>query len=272
MRRQIIQGAHGAIEVLCRRGAGEMSLFLHGIGATASGWEELIKRLSGRRVAWNAPGYGASSPLNSAAELLRQYVDSLITVLDGLGEERVHVVGHSWGTLLAASLASDFPQRVRSLALLNPTPGYASLPPEKRNALLTSRLCALAEVSPMGVAQRSAASLVSPHASPELLEVARELAAGITEQGMRDATRVLFATDLLKILQGGWAGPMLVLTGDDDSIGGSDLARAIERRLPGVRHVAVARCGHFALLESPDLAAAELRSLWNGCPTASSQQ
>lgn len=269
MRQQIIQGAHGAIEVLCRGGTGETSLFLHGIGATASGWEELIKRLPGRCAAWNAPGYGASSPLNSTAEL-RQYVDSLVTVLDGLGEERVHVVGHSWGTLLAASLASDFPQRVRSLALLNPTPGYASLPSEQCNALLATRLNMLGEVGPTGVAQRSAPSLVSPHASPELLEVARELAAGITEQGMRDATRVLFATDLLKILQSGWPGPMLVLTGDDDSIGGSDLAPAIERRLHGVRHVSVARCGHLAPLESPDLAATELCRLWNSCPTASS--
>ena len=269
MRRQIIQGAHGTIEVLCRGGTGETSLFLHGIGATASGWDELIKGLPGRRVAWNAPGYGASSPLNSAAEL-HQYVDSLATVLDGLGEERVHVVGHSWGTLLAASLASDFPQRVRSLALLNPTPGYASLPTEQRNALLASRLSMLGELGPAGVARRSAPSLVSPHASPELLEAARELAAGITEQGMRDATRVLFATDLLKILQSGWEGPMLVLTGDDDSIGGSDLAPEIERRLRGVRHVAVARCGHLAPLESPGLTATELCRLWNSCPTESS--
>jgi pimeloyl-ACP methyl ester carboxylesterase len=240
-------------------------LFIHGIGATASSWKALIKYLPGRCVAWNAPGYGGSSPLGTSADL-HQYVDALSAVLRSLGEEQVHIVGHSWGTLLAARLANDFPQRVRSLALLNPTSGYASLPLEQRNALLAARLSPIEEMGPAAIARSVAPKLVSPRAPSELLAAVRELGVGITEAGMRDATQLLFASDLLQIMQHVGPSPMLMLTGDDDAVTGCEIALAMGRRFPAIRHVSVAQCGHLAPLEVPERTAVELGRLWNSCP------
>lgn len=266
MRRQCVHGEYGTIELLSRDGVGGATLFLHGIGSTAASWDDLIRRLPGRCVAWNAPGYGASTPLGGTAGL-HQYVDALDAAMRTLGEDPIHVVGHSWGTLLAASLASNFPQRVRSLALLNPTPGYASMSAAQQHALLCERLGKIRDMGPDGLARSAASSLISPSATPLLLKVVQELGTDITEQGMCDAVRMLIAADLLQILDRlvEMPMPMLVLTGDEDRITGSDLASSILCRFPMATSISLARCGHLAPLEAPERTAAALESLWSSC-------
>ena len=73
-------------------------------------------------------------------------IEELGSVLDGLSLARVHLLGHSWGTLIAAEYALQAPERLVSLVLANPTlslPRYAAgtaglraaLPPEVRATL-----------------------------------------------------------------------------------------------------------------------------------------
>ena len=44
----------------------------------------------------------------------------LSAVLDRLGVDRVILVGHSWGGLLALTFALDYPQRVAGLVVVAP--------------------------------------------------------------------------------------------------------------------------------------------------------
>jgi pimeloyl-ACP methyl ester carboxylesterase len=95
-------------------------LYLHGGGLTLQ-WLPLYEHLSRRFdvVVPEHPGFGDTPMpewLRSVDDLVLHY-DALI---DTLGLDRVHLVGHSIGGWIAACLAITYPRRFASLTLINP--------------------------------------------------------------------------------------------------------------------------------------------------------
>jgi len=94
-------------------------LLVHGFGADLNTWMFTQPALAaGRRVvALDLPGHGGSAKEVGAGD-----VESLIDAAEGalgpLGLERVHLVGHSMGGAIAASLALRRPEHVASLTLI----------------------------------------------------------------------------------------------------------------------------------------------------------
>lgn len=104
------------------RGQGEPVVLVHSGGFSARQWRKLSEQLSSthRALAPDLLGYGASSPWPLGVPFhLRQDLAALETLLDDLGGA-AHLVGHSYGGLLALKLALSSPQKVRSLALFEP--------------------------------------------------------------------------------------------------------------------------------------------------------
>ncbi|HMJ55688.1 MAG TPA: alpha/beta hydrolase [Polyangiaceae bacterium] len=104
------------------RGEGEPVVLLHSGGFSARQWRKLVDVLSvTHRVSTpDLLGYGASSPWPvGAAFHPRQDLAALEALLDGLAAP-AHVVGHSYGGLLALKLALSRPRAVHSLALFEP--------------------------------------------------------------------------------------------------------------------------------------------------------
>ena len=80
-------------------GEGETVLFLHGLGMTRTGWDAVMQPLAQdyRCVAWDMPGYGASSPLEDfSLEAAADAAASLIAECGGTA----HVVGLSMGGMV----------------------------------------------------------------------------------------------------------------------------------------------------------------------------
>lgn len=108
-----------------RTGAGPPILLLHALAASWRWWRPTLPHLDpGRELLLpDRPGFGASPgfPLAPAAE-----ARLLAEALEQIGVYRMHVVGHSMGGTVAAELAARYPQRVKSLALIDsagwPTP------------------------------------------------------------------------------------------------------------------------------------------------------
>ena len=100
-------------------GDGVPALLVHGFGADLNTWMFTQPTLAaGRRaVALDLPGHGGSDKEVGAGD-----VESLTDALEGafgaLGVEQVHLVGHSMGGAIAASLAVRRPERVASLTLI----------------------------------------------------------------------------------------------------------------------------------------------------------
>jgi pimeloyl-ACP methyl ester carboxylesterase len=97
-------------------------LLVHSGGFTARQWRKLSERLASTHavLAPDLIGYGASGPWPVGAPFhFRQDVDALAARLASLAGP-AHVVGHSYGGLLALQLALAHPSQVRSLALYEP--------------------------------------------------------------------------------------------------------------------------------------------------------
>lgn len=98
-------------------------LLLHGFPECWYGWEPVSRRLAdaGYRVLIpDQRGYNASGkPSGVGAYRLPTLAADAAGLLDAVGVDTAHVVGHDWGAAVAWWLALDHPGRVRTLAALN---------------------------------------------------------------------------------------------------------------------------------------------------------
>ncbi len=101
------------------RGNGPPVLLIQGTGVAGSGWAPQITGLSEdfRCLSFDNRGIGQST-IDSQVLTIEQMANDAKALMDTVGWESAHIVGHSMGGLIAQQLAFDVPKRVRSLALL----------------------------------------------------------------------------------------------------------------------------------------------------------
>jgi pimeloyl-ACP methyl ester carboxylesterase len=101
-------------------GAGEPTLLIHG-AHLADAMAPLVTTaaLEGcRMIRYHRRGYAGSS--HPAPVSIADHADDAAALVEYLGYDRVHVIAHSSGAVVALELAARYPRRVRSLALLEP--------------------------------------------------------------------------------------------------------------------------------------------------------
>jgi pimeloyl-ACP methyl ester carboxylesterase len=104
-------------------GEGRPVVLLHGFPDSSRLWRHQIAALSDAGFKVIAPdlrGYGGSDkPAEIEAYSILFLAGDVIGVLDHLGVERAHVVGHDWGAALAWAFAAVVPDRVDHLVTLS---------------------------------------------------------------------------------------------------------------------------------------------------------
>lgn len=115
------------------RGKGPTLLLLNGLGLSSEAWEPQMAALSDtlRLLAPDNRGSGRSE-LGGGPCTIADMAGDVISLLDALGLDRVHVLGLSMGGLIAQELALRHPKRVRSLILVATA---ARLPPMTRHVI-----------------------------------------------------------------------------------------------------------------------------------------
>ena len=253
-----------------REGAGEPVLVVHGGPVLDHGYLveplrplagefELIfydQRLSGR----------SAGTVDSASVRLDTFVADIEGVRTALDLGRVHLVGHSWGGLLAAKYATVHADRLRSLVLLSPLPPTAALWREEQRA--QGAAIEPADTAGMG-ALRSSGRLVEgePAAIETLLKlsfrgqlhdpaVADSLAFHIPDDYMERSRQLgymagdLAAYDLRSDLSGVDV-PTLLVYGREE-VGATIGRDAFVASIPHTTAVAIPDAGHFPFIERPD--------------------
>jgi pimeloyl-ACP methyl ester carboxylesterase len=111
-------------------GEGDVVLFLHGF---PSFWYSLIRPMQAlkrqyRVVAIDGIGKGKSDvPKDLEDYELKNMVEHIHGLIDHLGVEKVHVVGHDWGHALAFALAQRYPERIKSVVGMSAPPATVML-------------------------------------------------------------------------------------------------------------------------------------------------
>ncbi|HEV8216822.1 MAG TPA: alpha/beta hydrolase [Gemmatimonadaceae bacterium] len=104
---------------------GQPLLMLHGWGASAYSFRHAFDRLGRhglRVIAADLRGFGLSDkPAAAGAYSLANYREDVDQLLDALGLDRAHLVGHSMGGGVALQYALARPERVHMLSLVSPT-------------------------------------------------------------------------------------------------------------------------------------------------------
>ncbi len=73
-----------------------------------------------RVILVDSPGHGESQRL-TAPFTFEECTQCIVDVLDGLGIERTHFVGNSWGGMIGGTFAATHPDRVGRAVLMNAT-------------------------------------------------------------------------------------------------------------------------------------------------------
>ena len=231
-------------------------VLLHGIGSASGSWQAQLDWAQDRSdvglLAWDAPGYGSSSPVAPAQPQAEDYAQRLWAWLDGLGERRptkpLVLVGHSLGALMAARAALLRPHQVQRLLLLSPARGYGDAPAAERERMVAGRLNNLQQLGPAGMAQARASAMLSPQATPAMVEQVRRTMAAIDPAGYTQAVHLLAQGRLLHDLSQ-LRIPVTVASGEVDSITPPQACDEVAAAA-GVQRLSLGAVGHACAVEA----------------------
>ena len=229
---------------------GPLLLCLHGIGSSSAAFAPQLTGLSpyARVVAWDAPGY-AKSPDPEGPLDLDGFADAAADVIRSYGSA-AHVLGVSWGGVIAVRLAIRHPELVASLVLADSSAGSGT--DEDKAAGMRARAEELAALGPRAFAERRGPRLVSDLAPPALVErVVDTMAGAVRLPGYGYAAEVMAGADLRPELPRVTA-PSLVVCGDRDTVTGVEASQVLAGGLHKTAYVIVKDAGHLANQEQPE--------------------
>lgn len=226
----------------------ELVLLLHGVGSSASTWNELLPLLNpGFTVIapdYRGHGYSEAPPV---PYVIDDYVTDVLRLLDELGVAAAHIVGFSIGAVIAEAVALAAPERISSLVLLN-TIGDRT---EEERVRALARLEVIRSTDPAEVAVTSAARWFTPafiESNPEL--VAGEVGiVSVTDHVPYAASyEVLATTEIIDQLSA-IDLPTLIVTGENDVGSTPRMSRAVHEKIARSQMVVVDDLQHYLHIE-----------------------
>ena len=102
---------------------GDVVVLLHGYPETKESWDKIMPAIAGagyRVLALDQRGYSPRArPRGRWAYRSSELVADVMALADAAGTIRFHLVGHDWGGAVAWSVATQHPDRIRSLTVLS---------------------------------------------------------------------------------------------------------------------------------------------------------
>jgi len=242
----------GGVPVAYRRaGRGPALVLLHGFTHDSRVWRPQLEELSDQFtiIAWDAPGAG-QSPDPPETFGISNWAHCLAGLLDAIEIKRAHIIGLSWGGLLAQELYRHHAERILSLVLADTYAGWKGslpdpIPKERLEACLRD-----ASLPPRDFVARYLPGMFGD-TPPEQAQV--ELARIMSDfhpfgfRLMATALALADTRDLLPNIR----VPTLLVWGDADKRSPLNVADQIHNAIPGARLAVIPGAGHVSNLEAP---------------------
>jgi proline iminopeptidase len=252
-------------------GSGPRLVCLPGGPGRAGAYLEDLAGLTEERtvVLLDTRGTGHSElPAEPSTMRFDRLADDVEALRQHLGEERLDLLGHSAGCLVAQAYAAAHPDRLRSLVLVTPSDRLqggkrgdvadirASRSDEPWYAEAAEAQAALADAPP--VQQQALVRATRPFYYGRWDERTQAHAATADRQSSKRAELGFGAgidevdvPDLLATLSG-LDVPVLVVGGDRDALTGVESVRTVAAAFPSATSVVLPRAGHFPWVDEPE--------------------
>jgi pimeloyl-ACP methyl ester carboxylesterase len=247
-----------------RAGDGPALVLLHGFSYDLRAWRTQTEAFSDQFtvIAWDAPGAGRSSDPPETFGI-SDWADCLAAFLADIEVEEAHVLGLSWGGILAQEFYRRHPGRVLSLILADTYAGWKGslpdpIPQERLEACLRDAL-----LPPTQFVSKYLPGMFSEASSDE---VRNEAASGMFEfhpAGFRLMAKASADTDTRDLLPN-IRVPTLLIWGEDDARSPITVAHQFHKAIPGSKLAIIPGAGHVSNMEQPELFNAEVRSFCLG--------
>jgi pimeloyl-ACP methyl ester carboxylesterase len=267
-------------------GSGRPVVFVHGASTGGTSWASLAARLDGFRcILLDRPGCGLSPRLDGGSSDMAQlgaFADDLVVdVLDAIGLGRAHVIGTSFGGYFVLRAAAAHPDRIDRLVALSWSFGApmdatplvmriamqpflgrlaTRIPPTERmarsllkqiglrNALESGRFGAVEMAWFLSLLRDTDTMRNEIDAAPRV----------VTMRGF-NADTLLPASLLARI-----TAPAYFLWGDEDPMGGPEVARRFVAQLPNAELELMPDAGHAPWMDDADFVARRVGAFLRG--------
>jgi pimeloyl-ACP methyl ester carboxylesterase len=276
----LVRGLHAAWWEYGDPGSGPTLLLVHGFRGDHHGLEPVVSFLPGVHVvAPDLPGFGASAPLPDEHSI-DHYAAWLLAFAEAVGlPDDVVVIGHSFGTIVAAKALADGLPAGRAI-LINPIAAPALAGPNALGTRLSSLYFGLGEALPERIGNALLQSRVITRGAGAFLAKTKEpaLRAWIHNQHDRyfsgyanrrvvvEAFRASVTHDVTE-----WADritqPVHLVAAEHDDITTLDAVRRLQAMLPDATIAVIPDVGHLVHYETPRRAAEEIAAA-TGVPVA----
>jgi len=262
-----------ALHTLRRGVPGSLPLVvLHAFPVDHRMWWDVTDLLPGERtvIAPDLPGFGTSPSgpdvaaavgADPAVPSVDVMGDAVVASLRAVGVERAVVAGLSMGGYVALSILERHPELVAGLGLIDTKATADDDEARERRLEIARRVRAELRVEAVYGMRTSVLGATNRVARPDLVE---RVFAWIRDQGpsaVAWAQEAMAARPDRTALLPAYAGPALVVVGEEDELSTVDDARSMSYQLPDSELVIVPRAGHMTSIESPQPVASGLSRL-----------
>ena len=228
-------------------------VLLHGFTSDRRMWHQVASLLErdARIVVPDLRGHGESdAPDDIESYSMDGYAADLAALLDRLEVERCHLVGCSFGGMVAMEFAVTSPQRVQTLVLSDTSPAYDR--PEyteefrERERSIAKMVESIDRFGPLETGRRAARDETNEFFAAGI----RRRYAGMRRQGIVGAARARRQRrDLSDLLRTTLTMPVMLCMGEDDPV--RSALPVMARELPGARQVTFQQTGHGVPAREP---------------------
>ncbi|HYV47157.1 MAG TPA: alpha/beta fold hydrolase [Myxococcaceae bacterium] len=231
-------------------GAGPPVLLLHGFPLTSESFRPQLGALAGklRLIVPDHRGFGESGPAGAEATEMSRIARDALAVLDALGIRRAVVGGVSMGGYAAMAMLREDAGRVAGLILIDT---QAAADDEAGKARRADTAKAVEARGTQALVDAMLGKLVSDRCPPAARDAVERMIRAQSPEGCAAAVRGMALRPAGHDVLSRFAGPSLVVVGEQDVITPPAKAQELAKLLQGSRLVEIPGAGHLANLEAP---------------------